>query len=250
MAQPGSVSITARCHPALEPLLPRPVPAREALPGWLREMPGEVASSALGGEKVRTLKHCPPLIDALGLGLIIPLACELTVSGGEIAWDWEPPAIPDQLFSRAPVGLHVPEQAAGAPFAEPDQMVVKFLNFWTLEAPPGWQILFTHPLNRPDLPFLTLAGLVDADRFTAGFVHFPALWRDPDWEGVLPAGTPVAQAIPVPRGAVTLETATMSEQHAAATREVQAALQSERGVYRKRFRLRGGAGADAMPGEE
>jgi len=233
------VTITARCHPALEPILPRPVPAREALPAWLREMPGEAVSEVLGGEPVRTLKHCPPLIDALSLGLLIPLPCDLRVAGGEIAWDWEPPVIPDQLFSRAPIGVHVPEQAAGAPFADPCHLVIKFLNYWTLEAPEGWQILFTHPMNRPELPFLTLSGLVDADRFTAGFVHFPALWRLPDWEGLLPAGTPVAQAIPVPRGTVGADVRSMNEADAAATREVQAALQAERGVYRKRFRIRG-----------
>lgn len=232
------VTITARCHPALEPILPPPVPAREALPSWLRSMPGEAASETLGGEPVRTLKHCPPLLDAMAAGLLMPLACDLTVRGGEIAWDWDPPVLPETLMSRAPVGLHVPEQAAGASFGDPDRFVVKFLSFWTLEAPEGWQILFTHPFNRPELPFLTLTGLVDADRFGAGFVHFPALWRDPGWEGVLPAGTPVAQAIPVPRGRTGLDCRRMTGTEIAATAETQAALQSERGVYRKRFRLR------------
>ena len=37
----------------------------------------------------------------------------------------------------------------------------------------GWSILFTHPLNRDDLPFRTLSGIVDCDRFGAGLVHFP-----------------------------------------------------------------------------
>jgi len=233
-----TVTLTARCHPALEPLLPRPVPAAEALPGWLREMPGQVPSDALGGAGLRTLKQCPPLLDALALGLLIPLPCSLGVADGEIAWDWEPPALPDQLLSRAPVGLHLPEQATGAPFGDPGALIVKFLNYWTLEAPEGWQILFTHPLNRPDLPFHTLSGLVDADRFTAGFVHFPALWRDPDWEGELPAGTPVAQAIPVPRGRTRLDCRAQTAEEAAETRALQAALQAEPGVYRKRFRLR------------
>ena len=61
------ITLTARCHPALEPILPKPVLAADALPGWLRTMPSEVASDTLGGAPIRTLKHCPPLIDALGL---------------------------------------------------------------------------------------------------------------------------------------------------------------------------------------
>ncbi len=225
--------IVARCHPALEAVLPKPVLAAEALPGWLREMPSEVESATLGGERVRTLKHCPPLIDALSLGLLVPLAADLTVTGGEIEWDWDPPIVPDQLMSRAPVGLHVPEQAAGSPLPVGEGFVVKFMNFWTLQAPEGWSLLFTHPLNREDLPFRTLAGVVQCDRFADGLVHFPALWTDPGFEGVLPAGTPVAQAIPVPRLPAGLETAVMDDAAASRLREMQEALGKERGVYRK-----------------
>lgn len=234
-------TLVARCHPALEPILPKPVPAAKALPDWLREMPGEAPSPSLGGENVRTLKHCAPMIDALSLGLLMPLACDLTVAEGEIGWDWEPPVLPDDLIVRAPVGVHVPEQAEGAPLALGGGFVVKFVSFWTLAAPEGWQVLFTHPFGHPDLPFRTLTGLVDADGFADGFVHFPAVWTDPGWEGVLPAGTPVAQAIAIPRAGPALETRAMTEAEAARTRAVQAALGAERGVYRKRFRIGRGA---------
>ncbi|MEQ9259784.1 MAG: hypothetical protein RIG84_11865 [Roseovarius sp.] len=228
--------ITARCHPALAPLLPKPLPAAQALPGWLRDMPSEVAAPSLGGERVRTLKHCPPLIDALSLGLVIPLATDLTVENGEISWDWDPPILPDTLISRAPVGLHVPEQAEGVPLRLAAGAVLKFMNFWTLEAPPGWSLLFTHPLNRVDLPFQTLSGVVDCDLFRDGYVHFPALWLEPGFSGTLPAGTPVAQIIALPREAPTLAVEQMSEARIAANKGVQEALQAERGVYRKRFR--------------
>jgi len=85
------ITLTARCHPALEPILPRPVLAADALPDWLRTMPSEVDSDTLGGAPIRTLKHCPPLIDAFGLGLLMPLAADLSVSAGEVSWHWDPP---------------------------------------------------------------------------------------------------------------------------------------------------------------
>jgi hypothetical protein len=85
-----------------------------------------------------------------------------------MAWDWDPPVITDAPITRAPLGLHVSEQAAGAPFRLDGQVVVKFTNYWTLEVPEGWQILVTHPLNRPDLPFQTLSGVVSAARFGLG----------------------------------------------------------------------------------
>lgn len=231
----ASITITARCHPALEPILPKPVLAKTGLPDWLKAMPSEAKSETLGGAAVRTVKHCPPFLDAIGTGLLMPLACDLTMSDGDLSWDWSPPAMPDQLISRAPIGVHVPDQLAGSPLAD-GRFAVKFMNFWTLSVPKGWSILFTHPLNRDDLPFRTLSGLVDCDRFGDGLVHFPAQWTDPDFQGTLPAGTPVAQAIPFERNALTLDIGTMSEQEQAATRAVQEALQTEPGVYRKSHR--------------
>ena len=231
-----TVAIVARCHPALEPILPKPVPARDARPDWLKAMPGEVKAASLGGLEIRTLKHCPPLVDALGLGLLMPLACDLRVAEGAISWDWSPPVIPDQLMSRAPVGAHAPEQAAGAPLAVGDRFLIKFTSFWTLEAPPGWSILFTHPFGRPPTPFHTLTGVVDCDQYRDGYVHFPAVWTDPGFTGVIPAGTPVAQAIPLPREALELRVETMDETHQQATRALQGDLQAERGVYRRAYR--------------
>lgn len=228
--------IRARCHPALEPLLPKPVPAATALPDWLKSMPGEVAAPTLGGEAVRTLKHCPPIIDALSAGILIPLACDLIIEGGEIRWDWDPPVLEDAAITRAPVGLHVPEQATGAPFQLATNAVIKFINFWTLSVPEGFSLLFTHPLNRTDLPFHSLSGLVDCDRFGDGYVHFPALWTDPDFDGILPKGTPVAQVLAVPRNAQALETGVMTAEEIARNREVQTQLAEERGIYRKRYR--------------
>lgn len=226
-----------RCLPELFGLVPEPVPARSSLPEWLRAAPAMIASETLGGAEVRGLKQCPPLIDALSLGVMFRLAADVLVKDGELSWGWEPPASPAGRQTRSPIGLHVPEQAAGVPFGlPPDQFVVKFTNFWTVTAPEGVSLLFTHPLNREDLPFRTLAGMVDCDRFRDGFVHFPAIWRDPGFEGVLPAGTPVAQGFPIRREALELDCAPMSPAELAAHGKVQDGLQDDPGLYRKSFR--------------
>ena len=225
--------LVVECHPRLKPLLPEPKLAAKALPDWLRRMPGEAPSETLGGASVRTLKHCPPLVDAFSLGVLIPLATDLTVAGGEISWDWEPPALSDQPFSRAPIGVHAPEQATGAPLPIGDQFVIKFTNYWTFSAPKGWSVLFVHPLNRADLPFQTLSGVVQCDNFADGFVHFPALWTEPDFEGVLPAGTPVAQAIAIRREELEIEIGAFDDEKAARVRMTQEALQTEPGHYRR-----------------
>ena len=107
--------LTFRCLPGFEEILPKPVPARTGLPDWLKAMPSIAASETLGGVEVRTLKHCPPLIDALSAGILMPLAADVTVSRGDLSWDWEAPRVPGLRHTRSPIGLHVPEQATGAP---------------------------------------------------------------------------------------------------------------------------------------
>jgi hypothetical protein len=82
---------------------------------------------------------------------------------------------------------------------EDDRFLIKFHNLWTIEAPEGYALLFTHPVNRFDLPFTTLTGLVDCDRYHDNWIHFPAHWHDASFSGVLPKGTPVAQCLPVKR---------------------------------------------------
>ena len=68
-----------------------------------------------------------------------------------------------------------------------------------IEAPPNYSLLITHPVNRTDLPFTTLTGLVDSDLYHDSRINFPAHWHDLSFTGVLPKGTPVAQCIPVRR---------------------------------------------------
>src|SRR5260370_372658 len=80
-----------------------------------------------------------------------------------------------------------------------NQMTLTFRCPRELEATPGYSILFTHPVNRADLPFTTFTGLVDCDTFHDSPVNFPARWHDTGFNGVLPKGTPVAQCLPVKR---------------------------------------------------
>lgn len=199
-------------------------------------MPADVVSETLGGKVVRTLKHCPPFIDALSLGIMLFLPCDLTIEDGEISWDWEFPTVVDAPITRSPIGIHVPEQVTGMPIELNGQVVIKFTNYWTLETQEGWDLLFTHPFNRPDLPFHTLSGVVSADRFTHGYVHFPAMWTRSDFSGILPKGTPIAQVIAIPRSRLSLNVEEMSPDDIEQSRLVQEALQAEAGVYRKSYR--------------
>ncbi len=232
--------VTFKCDPALRDLLPRPVAAREALPGWLRTMPA-AAFSELHGEEVRTVKQCPPFIDAMSHGFMIPLPCDVRVEGGVLSWDWNLPNLAAAEHPRSPIGFHAPAQVTGTPFHDDDTVIVKFHSFWTVELEPGWSLFATHPVNRHELPFRLLSGLVDADRFSDIGILFPAVWTDPDFAGVLARGTPIAQCFPVPRAALSLNFAAFTPDETAHYAKTATDVLGEPGVYRKRFRVRRGS---------
>jgi hypothetical protein len=233
--------IIFRCDPALIGSLARPVPARAKLPGWLKDMPAS-AFSDLHGTEVRTVKQCPPFVDAMSHGFVIPLPCDVHVRDGVMSWDWDRPPLTIDAHPASPLSFHDPAQAAGAPFFDPDAVIVKFNSFWTIELEPNYSLFATHPVNRSDLPFRLLTGMVDSDRFHDIGVLFPAVWTTPSFEGVLKKGTPVAQCFPVERTALELVCQAFEEQDVENYRRTAREVLSEPGVYRKKFRVsRGGA---------
>ena len=113
---------------------------------------------------------------------------------------------------------------------------IKFHNLWTIEAPEGYSLLFTHPLNRFDLPFTTLTGLVDSDQYHDNWIHFPAHWHDKNFSGVLPRGTPVAQCVPVKRETWAVRTTTFTSEETRRAHDLVNAIYAETGVYRRLYR--------------
>jgi hypothetical protein len=236
LSPPASpMSLTFRCPKELEGWLPAPQPAVHGLPDWLKAMPQQAFSPLAGGDD-DTVKRCPPFIDAMTCGFLIPLICDLRVENGEFSWDEDLPPGGAVSFVRAPIGFHDAAQVTGTPLAQDDRFLLKFHNLWTIEAPPGYALMFTHPVNRLDLPFTTLTGLVDCDRHKDAWIHFPAQWRDEGFSGVLPRGTPIAQCIPVRRETWTARTEALSEGQSQAVHELMAEIGREKGVYRRRFR--------------
>jgi hypothetical protein len=235
------MNITFRCDPALFELLPRPVPAKAALPEWLRQMAPRVPS-AVHGRAIRTVKQCPPFVDAMTHGFMVLLPCDVHVADGQFSWDWPLPALTLAGHPRAPLSFHVPEQIAGSPLAHGTQSAIKFNSFWTIELEDGWSLMAVHPVNRDDLPFRLVTGLVDADRFNEVGINFPAVWTQPAFSGTLPRGTPIAQCYAVPREAPTLVCEPMSDAQVRGYDALATQIMSGPGVYRKGFRRKPAAG--------
>lgn len=166
-------------HPDLD--VPHPVPAYKSIPEWYRTTKPFVN----GGE---TLKKCVPLLDSMTAGYSLTLAADVFFNKG---------AVQDISVNQV-VQSHVDGQMGDLRIpSEYYKTVYKWINSFVLKTPKGYSTLFVHPINRIDLPFYSFSGLVDTDKFPLE-VNFPFLIKK-DFVGIIPAGTPIAQAIPVKR---------------------------------------------------
>ena len=231
----NKMTLKFRCPAELEGRLPPPVPAAQGVPDWLKAMPA-MAFSAINQRDEETVKRCPPFIDAMTSGFLLPLICDVRIENGEMIWDNEIPPGGTLDFPRSPIGYHDAGQVTGTPLFESGRLLVKFHNLWTIEAPEGYSVFFTHPVNRFDLPFTTLSGLVDCDDYKHNWIHFPAHWHDTNFTGVLPKGTPVAQCIPVKRESWVAQTSCLTAEETSQVHELRNAIKRQPGLYRHRFR--------------
>lgn len=172
-----------------------PSVATKAIPKWYREMQkyiGGKLSLNGSGAAALTIKACPPFLDAMMSGYIIYTEFDMFVSwnDGEPRFEWRAGG---DLISTHGKEQVVPEQI---PEGFSDQPL-KFNNLWQIKTPPGYSILFTHPLNRVDLPFYTISGIVETDTYK-NIVNFPFLIKK-DFSGLIPAGTPIVQLLPFKR---------------------------------------------------
>jgi hypothetical protein len=230
-----ALTLKFRCPAELDGRIPPPIPANLGVPDWLKAMPPQ-AFNAINSREEDTIKRCPPFIDAMTSGFLIPLSCDLRVENGEITWDHELPPGGALEYPRSPVGFHDASQVVGTPLFADDRFIIKFHNLWTIEAPEGYSVLFTHPLNRFDLPFTTLTGRVDCDRYADAWVHFAAHWHDMEFSGVLSKGTPIAQCIPIRRESWSAQIAPLSPDETQRVHDLTKAISRESGHYRRHLR--------------
>ena len=167
--------VVFRCDPALADRCLRPMPARARAAGLAARHAGDGVLATRMALEVRTVKQCPPFVDAMAHGFVIPLPCDIHGRDGVLSWDWDHPPLTVDAHPRSPLSFHVPAQVAGTPFFDRGRSrIVKFNSFWTIELEPGYSLFATHPVNRADLPFRLLTGLVDCDRFSDVGILFPA----------------------------------------------------------------------------
>jgi len=175
-----------------------PEPSIKFLPSWYKKInkytnnETKLKFSINFGMPNVSIKRCVPFLDAMSCGYMVILDDDIYVEqqNGEPFIRWR--------SNSSIITWHSIDQFEGLPI--PDyfsKMVAKWENNWTVKTPKKYSIIFTHPFNRIDLPFYTLTGFVDTDKYERP-VQFPFLLKK-DFEGIIPAGTPICQIIPVKR---------------------------------------------------
>jgi hypothetical protein len=170
-----------------------PQPASKLLPEWYKELNSYIhgKKEPIGnGETSGTMKKCVPVFDAITAGYIITLPADVFVTqkDGEPYYEWS---------NYGLVSFHNQNQAPTHPNRNGHNTYPKWINPWAIQTPSGYSVLIVQPLHR-ESNFTILPGIIDTDTYTAP-INFPFVLNDKSYEGLIPAGTPIAQIIPIKR---------------------------------------------------
>lgn len=169
-----------------------PKPASQVIPEWYKQTDSyknKTKKTNGFGFTEGTIKRCMPVFDAMTAGYIVTLPADVFVSvkGGEQYFEWADHSL---------IEFHPVEQAPLHPDKKP-YSYPKFMSPWAIKTPKGCSILVVQPFHR-EAPFTLFPGIIDSDKYF-GPVNFPFVIDDPLFEGLIPAGTPIAQIIPFKR---------------------------------------------------
>lgn len=161
----------------------RPIPASRIVPDWYRKMPGV-------SDGTETVKKCVPVLDALTSGYVITLPTDVYFdSNNNSFWSDSPFALNSDHHKIQTQSVEIDPDFDDQPH--------KWINLWQIKTPKGYSCLFTHPINRTELPFRSFTGIVDTDKHPV-IINFPFIMRK-GFSGRIPAGTPIIQIIPFKR---------------------------------------------------
>lgn len=173
-----------------------PRPSSEFLPDWYKKTSSyvddkkDVTYNGKGGQNA-TIKKCMPVFDALTAGYTIPTYTDLYVKkgiGGDVVY---------HTSHELNIEGHGIIQAPFHPFMN-QQPYPKWINPWGIKTPPGYSCLFLPPVHGGNSFFRVIEGFVDTDTYDPP-INFPFVLNDINFEGLIPAGTPMVQVIPVKR---------------------------------------------------
>jgi hypothetical protein len=179
-------------------VLEKPKPAKEYIPEWYKKAKAYTNEEnkkipSLDGRPLGTVKRCMPLFDMMTAGYIMETPYDIYVHRieGEPYFQWG---------NNEAIAFQTLEQFASHPSFCELNYAVRINIPWSIKTPKGWSILVMEPQHHELGPLECASGIVDTDDFSIPFNMFLKL-RNPNFEGMIPAGTPFLQIIPFKREA-------------------------------------------------
>jgi hypothetical protein len=177
-------------------VLDKPKPATEYIPQWYKDAkayldPSGKKAPTVDGTPYGTIKRCMPLWDMMTAGYIIETPYDIYVRQTPTGPYW-------QWGSNEAIAFQSMDQTQNHPNFRDINYAVRIVHPWSIKTPKGWSILIMNPTHREPTPISILPGIVDTDDYSLPFNMFIKL-VDPNFEGMIEAGTPFAQIIPFKR---------------------------------------------------
>jgi hypothetical protein len=186
-----------------------PKPGEEKVPIWFSTLPEFYGDHQKLRPNNSTIKQSLPLQDAFTTGFIFvtPYDMEIMNPGTTLpdVMVNDPNLKVEKVHTIAhtyggpPIANKIPNDFAhSAPAPEGyTKADWQWNTGFDLATPEGYSFIYTHPLNRYELPFITSSGIFDGDKF--GKMEGINFFVRNGWYGIIPKGTPYLQVIPFKR---------------------------------------------------
>jgi len=192
-----------------------PKPAKSFIPEWYQKTKSYIEKKEVTERGTSaTIKKCVPVLDILSAGYIIPTWSDIWVTKK----DNERVLITHNSVMK--IETHPKPQIENHPERKNNDVAFKFLNPWSIKTPLGYSCLFVAPFHNPNPYFEALSALVDTDDYSVP-VNLPFFLKSDDFEGLIPAGTPLIQVIPFKRENWKMSFGNREDEINAAKREVE-----------------------------
>ena len=191
-----------------ELLVPPPKSAKEYIPDWFKNIPqfknNKFEVDDLGNSSA-TMKMCMPFLDTFLTGYIQETWVDIFVEIKDGNFRYTTPSTPSIMEHRSEDSQYYPKLKGYCP------QEFTWKQPWIPELPDGWSMLYIHPLNRLDLPFLNLTAIIDNDKYVMEKTTNHPFFIQENFQGVIPKGTPYMQMIPIKRDSWKMITEPYSE---------------------------------------
>ena len=188
-----------------------PSPASNFIPEWYRK--GEsflnpetnLITDSSDSDKVSGMKGCMPFLDALTSGYFVTSWADIEFTKNDddgVEFRYVEPDVFGG-YQESPSNWEVIAERKGDlghTIPRPEGYSNSHMVWqckWGMKLPRGWSMLVTHPMNYFDLPFITMSGIMESDRFSPNG-NMPFFIKK-GFTGIIKKGTPVAQLIPIKR---------------------------------------------------